>query len=48
MNAQKRAVYIHYLDTLWCPSDLEQRDGRAVRKGNEIGKLNLRNRNNIC
>lgn len=39
VNAQKRAVAIHHLDTPWRPSDLEQRDGRAVRKGNEVAKL---------
>jgi N12 class adenine-specific DNA methylase len=39
VNAQKRAVAIHHLDTPWRPSDLSQRDGRAVRKGNEIAKL---------
>ena len=39
VNAQRRAVAIHHLDTPWRPSDLQQRDGRAVRKGNEIAKL---------
>ena len=39
VNAQRRAVAIHHLDTPWRPSDLAQRDGRAVRKGNEIAKL---------
>ncbi|MFR9636233.1 MAG: N-6 DNA methylase [Rikenellaceae bacterium] len=39
VNAQKRAVAIHNLDTPWRPSDLAQREGRAVRKGNEIAKL---------
>lgn len=39
VNAQKRAVAIHHLDAPWRPSDLEQRDGRAIRKGNEIAKL---------
>jgi len=38
VNAQKRAVAIHHLDTPWRPSDLAQRDGRAIRKGNEIAK----------
>ena len=37
-NAQQRAVAIHHLDTPWRPSDLEQRNGRAVRKGNLIAK----------
>ena len=39
VNAQKRAVAIHHLDTPWRPSDLTQRDGRAIRAGNEIAKL---------
>ena len=39
VNAQKRAVAIHHIDLPWRPSDLEQRDGRAIRKGNEIAKL---------
>ena len=38
VNAQKRAVAIHHLDIPWRPSDLEQRNGRAVRKGNEVAK----------
>ena len=44
VNAQHRAVAIHHLDTPWRPSDLAQRDGRAVRKGNEIAKLYADNR----
>ena len=39
VNAQKRAVAVHHLDIPWRPSDLAQRDGRAVRKGNEIAKF---------
>ena len=39
VNAQKRCVAIHHCDTPWRPSDLEQRDGRGVRAGNEIAKL---------
>jgi hypothetical protein len=38
VNAQKRAVAVHHLDCPWRPSDLEQRDGRAIRRGNEIAK----------
>ena len=38
VNAQKRAVAVHHLDCPWRPSDLEQRDGRAIRKGNEVAK----------
>ncbi|MDR0682185.1 MAG: helicase C-terminal domain-containing protein, partial [Dysgonamonadaceae bacterium] len=39
VNAQQRCVAIHHLDAPWRPSDLEQRDGRGIRKGNEIAKL---------
>jgi len=39
VNAQKRCVAIHHLDAPWRPSDLEQRDGRGIRKGNDIAKL---------
>lgn len=40
VNAQRRCVAIHHLDTPWRPSDLAQRDGRqGVRASNEIAKL---------
>ena len=39
VNAQQRAVAVHELDTPWRPSDLTQREGRAIRAGNEIAKL---------
>ncbi len=39
VNAQQRVVAVHHLDTPWRPSDLEQRDGRAIRKGNEVAML---------
>ena len=39
VNAQRRCVAVHHLDTPWRPSDLTQRDGRAIRAGNEIAKL---------
>ena len=38
VNAQERAVAVHHLDIPWRPSDLEQRNGRAVRKGNWVAK----------
>ncbi|MBT2559797.1 N-6 DNA methylase [Pedobacter sp. ISL-68] len=38
VNGQERAVAVHDLDTPWRPSDLEQRHGRAVRKGNRVAK----------
>ena len=39
VNAQQRCVAIHQLDIPWTPKDLEQRNGRGVRKGNEVAKL---------
>lgn len=47
VNAQKRVVAVHHLDTPWRPSDLEQRDGRAIRRGNEIAKLYADNKVDI-
>ncbi|MDR1919233.1 MAG: N-6 DNA methylase [Tannerellaceae bacterium] len=44
VNAQKRCVAVHHLDCPWRPSDLEQRDGRAIRRGNEVAKLHAGNR----
>jgi N12 class adenine-specific DNA methylase len=44
VNAQQRAVAVHHLDSPWKPSDLEQREGRAIRKGNEIAKLHADNK----
>lgn len=43
VNAQKRCVAIHHLDSPWRPSDLEQREGRGVRAGNEIAKVYANN-----
>ena len=44
VNAQQRAVAVHHLDTPWVPSALEQRDGRAIRKGNEVAKFHAGNK----
>ena len=33
VNAQRRAVAVHELECPWRPSDLEQREGRAIRAG---------------
>ncbi len=35
-NVQDRLVAEHHLDAPWRPSDLEQREGRIVRQGNEL------------
>lgn len=44
VNAQKRCVAIHHLDAPWRPSDLEQRDGRGIRKGNDVAKYHADNK----
>ena len=36
VNAQERAVAVHHLEIPWRPADMEQRNGRAVRKGNTV------------
>lgn len=36
VNAQQRAVAVHHLEIPWRPADMEQRNGRAVRKGNTV------------
>lgn len=35
MNVQNRAVALYHLDPPWRPADLEQRDGRILRQGNQ-------------
>jgi hypothetical protein len=34
-NIQDRCIAIHHLDCPWRPADIEQRDGRGVRQGNQ-------------
>jgi N12 class adenine-specific DNA methylase len=34
-NVQKRLKALHHLDAPWRPRDIEQRDGRVLRQGNE-------------
>jgi N12 class adenine-specific DNA methylase len=34
-NAQTRLVALHHLDAPWRPADIEQREGRIVRQGNQ-------------
>jgi hypothetical protein len=36
MNVQTRLVALHHMDAPWRPSDLEQREGRIIRQGNEL------------
>jgi N12 class adenine-specific DNA methylase len=34
-NVQKRLVALHHLDAPWKPAEVEQRDGRILRQGNQ-------------
>ncbi len=34
-NVQKRLVALHHLDSPWKPAEVEQREGRILRQGNE-------------
>ena len=36
VNVQKRLAALHHLDAPWRPMDVEQRDGRGKRQGNEV------------
>ena len=36
VNVQDRAAALHHLDVPWRPRDIEQREGRIVRQGNEV------------
>lgn len=40
-NAQKRLKALHHLDAPWRPRDIEQRDGRGLRQGNENPTLDI-------
>ncbi|MFA5630357.1 MAG: PLxRFG domain-containing protein [Porticoccaceae bacterium] len=35
-NVQERLVGLHHIDAPWRPSDLEQREGRIIRRGNQL------------
>jgi N12 class adenine-specific DNA methylase len=38
LNVQNRIVAMHHMDIPWKPSELEQRNGRGARQGNNIAK----------
>ncbi|MBF0633759.1 MAG: PLxRFG domain-containing protein, partial [Nitrospinae bacterium] len=40
-NVQKRLVALHHLDAPWRPADIEQREGRIVRQGNENPEVQI-------
>ena len=40
-NVQDRLVALHHLDCPWRPADLEQREGRAIRQGNQNAQVDI-------
>lgn len=40
-NVQKRLIAEHHLDIPWRPSDIEQREGRILRQGNENKRIDI-------
>ncbi len=42
-NVQTRAVALHHVDVPWRPADLEQREGRAIRQGNQNAEVEIIN-----
>ncbi|MBR7164802.1 MAG: hypothetical protein IKD18_00850 [Clostridia bacterium] len=41
VNVQKRMVALHHLSVPWRPSDMVQREGRILRKGNECERVSI-------
>jgi N12 class adenine-specific DNA methylase len=41
MNVQKRLVALHHLDAPWKPAEVEQREGRILRQGNENAEVRI-------
>ena len=41
VNAQQRLKALHHLDVPWIPSDVEQREGRIERQGNQNEEIEL-------
>ncbi|MFA5607593.1 MAG: helicase-related protein [Leucobacter sp.] len=42
-NVQTRAVALHHVDVPWRPADLEQREGRIIRQGNQNSEVSIFN-----
>jgi hypothetical protein len=40
-NVQTRAIAMHHLDAPWRPADIEQRDGRILRQGNQNSEVRI-------
>ena len=41
VNAQLRLIALHHLDVPWLPSDIEQREGRIERQGNQNDDIEI-------
>ena len=40
-NVQTKLAALHHLDCPWRPSDLQQREGRIIRQGNENKEVDI-------
>ncbi len=40
-NCQQKLIALHHLDCPWRPSDLQQREGRIIRQGNENKEVDI-------
>ncbi|MCK5751710.1 MAG: DEAD/DEAH box helicase family protein, partial [Mycobacterium sp.] len=43
MNVQARLIGLHHMDVPWRPADLEQREGRIIRQGNQNERIEICN-----
>jgi N12 class adenine-specific DNA methylase len=41
MNVQRKLIALHHLDAPWRPRDIEQREGRILRQGNENAEVRI-------
>lgn len=40
-NVQERLIALHHIDVPWRPSDIEQREGRIIRQGNQNTEVHI-------
>lgn len=40
-NVQDRLIALHHVDVPWRPSDIEQREGRIIRQGNQNAEVHI-------
>lgn len=41
MNVQRKLIALHHLDAPWRPADIDQREGRILRQGNENPEVEI-------